>query len=93
MSGCSRREAEISNPLGLHLRTATDLARLSARFHAAVSVSCNGREASTRSILDLLMLAAECGARLEVEATGPDADAAAAAVCEFIAEGFHDGGI
>ena len=53
-------------------------------------VFCNGLSADGRSILDLLMLAAECGARLEVEANGADAEAAALASPRLVEAAFHD---
>ena len=57
-----------------------------------VRVSCNGRAADGRSILDLMTLAAESGAQLELEAIGPDAEAATAALCSLIEDRFHEGG-
>jgi phosphocarrier protein len=90
MPGLSRRQGELTNALGLHLRAATQFVRLSERFQAKVRVSCNGRAADGRSILDLVLLAAECGARLELEATGPDAEEATAALCALIEVGFDE---
>jgi phosphocarrier protein len=90
MSGLSRRHVEMTNAFGFHLRVASRFAELAQQFRAAVRVHCNGRAADGRSILDLLTLAAECGARLELEATGPDAEAAADALCALIRDGFPD---
>ena len=81
MPELSRRKVEITNALGLHLRAATRFVEVSQQFQVKVRVSCDGRAADGHSILDLITLAAECGARLELEATGPDAEAAAAALC------------
>ena len=80
MSGLSRRQMEITNALGLHLRAASQFVQLSRQFHAEVRVFCNGRAADGRSILDLMMLAAECGASLELEVNGPEAEEATAAL-------------
>jgi phosphocarrier protein HPr len=54
------------------------------QFEVEVRVFCNGHTANGRSILDLLSLAAECGARLELEVSGPNANEATAALCEVI---------
>lgn len=89
MGESSRREKEITNTLGLHLRAATRFVQLSQRFQAKVRVSYDGRAADGRSILDLMMLAAGCGARLELEATGPDAEEATDALCALIEQGFQ----
>jgi phosphocarrier protein len=92
MPESSRRQMEMTNALGLHLRAAAQFVQLSQQFQAKVRVSCNGRAADGCSILSLVMLSAECGARLELEAIGPDAEAATAALCTLIAEGFHEDG-
>jgi phosphotransferase system HPr (HPr) family protein len=82
---------EITNRLGLHLRAADQLVRLSQQFQSEVRVSCNGHAANGRSILDLLSLASEGGARLELEVSGADAQETAAALCELIEARFHEG--
>ena len=81
MPESSRRQVEITNALGFHLRAASQFVQLSQQFQADVRVCCDGRAANGRSILDLLTLAAECGAGLEIEATGLDAEEAIAALC------------
>ena len=85
-----RRQVAITNDLGLHLRAADQFVRLSRQFQVEVQVFCNGHAANGRSILDLLSLAAGCGARLELEVTGPDAEDAAVALCELIESRFHE---
>jgi phosphocarrier protein len=42
--------------------------------------------------LDLTTLAAECGARLELEPNGPDAEEAIAALCALVEARFHETG-
>ena len=90
MSGLSRRQMEITNALGLHLRAASQFVQLSRQFHAEVRVFCNGRAADGRSILDLITLAAEFGASLELEVNGPEAEEATAALCALINAWFHE---
>ncbi len=85
-----RRQAEISNGLGLHLRAANQFVRVSQQFQVEVRVFCNGHGANGRSILDLLCLAAECGDQLKLEVSGPDAEDAASALCELIEARFHE---
>jgi phosphocarrier protein len=80
----SRRRVELTNRLGFHLRAASLFARLSNQFQAKVRVTCNGLEADGRSILDLMLLAAECGAHLELEASGVDSVDATAALCALV---------
>ena len=87
-----RRQVEITNGLGLHLRAADQFVRLSRQFQVEVQVFCNGHAANGRSILDLLSLAAECGARLELEVSGPEPEEAADALCKLIEARFHEAG-
>jgi phosphocarrier protein HPr len=64
--------------------------RLAQQFRAGVHVVCNGRAVSGLSILDLTTLAASCGSRLELEANGPDAEAALDALTDLIFRRFEE---
>ncbi len=92
MPESSRRQVDITNALGFHLRAASRFVQLSQQFQANVRVCCDGRAANGRSILDLLTLAAGCGAGLEIEATGLDAEDALAALCALVEVKFQEGG-
>jgi phosphocarrier protein len=85
-----RRQVELSNILGLHLRAADKFVRLARQFRAGVRVACGGGTASGQSILELMALAAECGSRLELEADGPDAEAAVDALTDLIGRRFDE---
>jgi phosphotransferase system HPr (HPr) family protein len=80
----SRRQVEVTSAFGFHFRAASRFVQLSQQFQVKIRVSCDGRAADGRSILDLIALAAGCGARLELEAMGPDAEEAATALCAHI---------
>ena len=56
-----RREVEITNALGLHLRAADQFVRVLKQYEVEVKVFCKGHAADGGSILDLLSLAAELG--------------------------------
>jgi phosphocarrier protein len=89
MSGAVTGRAEIVNEHGLHLRAADRFVRLAKQFRADVRVRCDGRPpVDGKSILDLAILAAVCGTALELEAEGPDAEAAIAALAELVRSGF-----
>ncbi len=90
-----RRQVEILNGLGLHLRPAEKFVRLAMRFTSEIRVSRCGSEANGevidgKSILSLAMLAAERGTLLEVEARGPDAEDAINALTALIAARFYE---
>ncbi len=84
------RQVEVTNPLGLHMRPANKFVELALQFQAEIRVSHNGNDYNGKSILDLTSLAAECGACLEVEARGPDADAAVAALADLVSARFFE---
>jgi phosphotransferase system HPr (HPr) family protein len=86
----TRRCVDLINSYGLHLRAAGLLAQVSRQFQAKLRVSCNGHLADGRSVLDLMLLGAERGSTLELEASGPDAEDAVVALSTLIEEGFHE---
>jgi phosphocarrier protein HPr len=86
----SMGRAEIRNAEGFHLRPAARFVRLAQRYRAVVRISCGGGRADGKSILDLATLAAGCGSRLELEADGPDAAEAVAALVKLIEAGFYE---
>jgi phosphocarrier protein len=86
----ARREVQVTNPLGMHLRPAEKFVKLALQFQAEIRVHHNGNEHNGRSILELASLAAECGTRLEVEARGPDAVEAVAALADLVEAQFYE---
>jgi len=79
----------ISNEYGLHLRPADLFARMAIGFVSDITVRHNDRAVNGKSILDLATLAAECGAVLCIEATGPDAELAVAALARLVESDFQ----
>src|SRR5262249_18274617 len=88
----ARRQVEITNDFGLHLGPAAKFVKLANRFQSDIRVSNNGKEINGKSILDLTLLAAECGTRLELEARGPDAEAAVEALARLVLSQFRESG-
>ena len=70
------REVEIINKLGLHARASAKLTQLAARYQSDVQMSRNGRKVNAKSIMGVMMLAAACGSRLDLCASGPEAEQA-----------------
>ncbi|MSO53919.1 MAG: HPr family phosphocarrier protein [Rhodospirillales bacterium] len=85
-----KRTAEILNRLGLHARPAAKFAKTANRFAADVTVTFNGETVSAHSVTDILLLAASQGSKLVLEATGPEAETALAALGELIDSGFGE---
>jgi len=83
----SRRQAVIVDPLGLHMRSAAKVVTLAQSFRSDIRVLAKGHSANGKSLLDLAILAAECGTALDIEAQGPDAEEAVFALAALIAAG------
>ncbi len=83
-------EVVVVNRLGLHARPSAKLTATAGRFRAEVWLSRNNRRVNAKSIMGVMMLAAARGSTLTVEAEGPDADQAIAAIVELIASGFGE---
>ena len=84
------REAKIVNPLGLHARPAAEFVKLANRFRAAIEVRKDDLAVNGKSIMGMMMLAAECGSSLLIRADGDDAEQAMAALLALVADGFHE---
>jgi phosphocarrier protein HPr len=86
----SSAEVTIVNKYGLHARPAAELVKLANRFAAEVWVRKDDVEVSGKSIMGVMMLAAECGSVIYVRAAGDDAEAAVNAVVELIRNRFGE---
>ena len=74
------RPVQIQNKHGLHARPAAEMVKAASRFQSDVTITRDDMEVNGKSIMGVMMLAAECGATIVLRATGPDADAAVAAL-------------
>ena len=83
--------AEIVNKLGLHARAAAKLTHLAGNFQSDIWISRSGRRVNAKSIMGVMMLAAGQGTSVLLEAEGPDADKALAALTKLIADKFGEG--
>jgi phosphocarrier protein HPr len=80
----ARRVATICNQRGLHARAAARFVKTAGLYDAEIWVRKNGIEVSGRSIMGLMMLAAAPGTVVSLCATGPQAEAAVAALARLI---------
>jgi phosphocarrier protein HPr len=86
-----QREVEIVNRLGLHARASAKLTQLAARFGCEVSLARNGRKVNAKSIMGVMMLAANKGSKVVLETDGADEVAALDALSALIADSFGEG--
>jgi phosphotransferase system HPr (HPr) family protein len=74
----------IRNQLGLHARACALFVKTAARFKSHVLVSRDDLEVNGKSIMGVMMLAAEEGSLIKVKADGEDEQAAIAALTELV---------
>jgi len=84
------RQATIVNQEGLHARPAARIVRLASSFTAAIELSKDGLDVNGKSIMGVMMLAAECGSEITIRADGPDAEQAVQALAELVSSGFGE---
>ena len=84
------REVLIVNPLGLHARPAAQIVRIASSFPCQVWLAKDGEEVNGKSIMGVMMLAAECGSTLVIRADGDEEAEAVDALAALVADGFGD---
>ena len=84
------REATIVNQEGLHARPAAKIVRLASQFDSDIEIAKDGLGVNGKSIMGVMMLAAECGSSITIRADGPDAERAVEALAKLVAGGFGE---
>ncbi|MCQ3914748.1 MAG: HPr family phosphocarrier protein [Mycoplasmoidaceae bacterium] len=70
----------IKDPAGIHARPAGVVVQEAKKFQSTIIAKYDGKTADLKRIFTVMALCAKCGAVLEIEVSGPDEEAAAAAV-------------
>lgn len=83
-----QRKVRVTPENGLHLAPISQLVRTAVTYSSAISLLHDGKRADVKSAFDLMLLGAPHGAELELEVSGPDAAAAAAAITSLFESGF-----
>ncbi len=84
------RAATIVNPLGMHARPAAEFVKVANRFRSGVEVKKDDLTVNGKSIMGVMMLAAERGSSLVIRTDGEDAAEAMDALLALVADGFHE---
>jgi phosphocarrier protein len=71
-----KREIIVKNKQGLHARPAALFVQVANKFDARITVRRDEEEVNGKSIMGILMLGAEKGSTIIIEADGEDASAA-----------------
>lgn len=81
----------VTNQLGLHLRPASALVKLASQFEQCeISLTKDEQTVNAKSIMGVIMLAAECGSILDIKANGEESKKAVLAIVELIESGFGE---
>ena len=86
----AERSVTILNKNGLHARPAAEIVKTASRFQSDITIVRDELEVNGKSIMGVMMLAAECGATLLLRASGPDEDQAVGAIADVIAARFGE---
>ena len=84
------RTVKIVNKLGLHARPAAEIVKTAAKFKSDITIIRDELEVNGKSIMGVMMLAAEFGSSILIRAEGPDADAALDALEALVAAKFGE---
>ena len=84
------REVKIINKLGIHARPAAEIVKTAGKFQSNITIIRDDLEVNAKSIMGVMMLAAECGATVVVRALGDDAEEAIDALAAVIANKFGE---
>ncbi|MDV7144726.1 phosphoenolpyruvate--protein phosphotransferase [Tropicimonas sp. TH_r6] len=82
----------IPNPTGLHARPAAVLSNMARKFEAKVQLRRGEDEANAKSVVSIMKLNIEQGAKVQLVAEGPDATEAIATLAPELAAGLGDEG-
>ena len=84
------RAVTIANRNGLHARPAAEIVKAAAKFQCQITIARDEMEVNGKSIMGVMMLAAEFGTTLTLRADGPDAEEAVASLARIIDNKFGE---
>lgn len=85
-----KKFVKITNKHGLHARPAAHLVKVAGRFDSDIKIYKDGLEVNGKSIMGVMMLAAEPGSELEFVIDGPDEEQAMEAILDLIKNNFYE---
>lgn len=84
------REIQVTNKLGLHARPAAMLVQMASKFKSEIRLKKEDVEANAKSILSVMMLAAEAGSSVIIRAEGEDEQQALETLAKMFDEKFGE---
>ena len=85
-----RKKVKIANKRGLHARPSALLVRAATKYRSDFHIEKDGTTINGKSIMGVMMLAAECGSTIELIADGVDEEYLINEISEMITSGFGE---
>lgn len=85
-----QEKTSITNRLGMHARPAAMFVSHASKYKSEVFIEKNGLKVNGKSIMGVMMLAAEMGSELTIFADGEDEQEALRDLVELVKSGFGD---
>ena len=86
----AERTLRIINENGIHARPAAEIVKVAARFKSDITLTRDDLKVNGKSIMGVMMLAAECGSSIVARASGDDAEDAVNALEQLVASKFGE---
>jgi len=86
----TRRNVEIVNKLGMHARAAAKFVKLASSFKSDIDIQKDTRRVNAKSIMGVMMLAANKGSTVTIYAKGDDAERSLDALEQLINDRFEE---
>jgi phosphocarrier protein len=84
------RDIEIINKLGMHARAAAKFVKLATSFDSNIDIQKGSRRVNAKSIMGVMMLAANKGSTITIHADGSDAEKSLDALEQLIKNRFDE---
>jgi len=82
------KTVKITNKLGLHARPSAKVVQTASQFQSDIMLEKEGLEVNGKSIMGVMMLAAEAGSEVTIKVNGSDEEEAADALAQLISSKF-----
>jgi phosphocarrier protein HPr len=85
-----QREVVVANALGIHARPASLIVQTATPFDCDIWLEKDGVAVNAKSIINVMMLAAACDAKVVIKASGRDEQNAVDALVRLFEARFHE---
>jgi phosphocarrier protein HPr len=80
----------VTNPQGLHMRPASELAGAMGKYKSEICIIHNGNKINAKSVMNLIAACIKCGSDIVIECDGEDEQAMLDEAAAMIESGFGE---